>query len=344
VVSRGAKVLLGLAGVGIAVGGVALLASKASAAAPTGGGGTPDDDGTGHAANAKPMAGAGWSKMVADDKAKWLKNPSDPSVPEFLRKDFEKEAQQHADDPVQDILGNPTGVPSKPVPTPPALPESVNVRKQRIADAAVKEVRDAWAGKPAMTPAHAVARQDPTKPVTAAHGAAAPKPVVTKHKVAPTHPNTSQGNTRKVLQQHGVADGRATNDQGAAVLQAARDLVAYVQAGGRDRMTVSQWQRVLGLDPDGIMGGVTERRAETVLAKPITWPKDLTPAGAAPVPANATEAANDLHAYVTVFGGTRKSRIEVYQRAMGVDLSAGGAGNVGPKTKAKYAALTGKEW
>jgi hypothetical protein len=106
---------------------------------------------------------------------------------------------------------------------------------------------------------------------------------------------------------------------------AANQLNNYLETGGLDRAKVKAWQKRIGsLTADGIPGPKTLARVSEVLKRDISWP--------------AQEAAEDLRAYYAS-KGRDKGKIKTYQSEMG-ELTADGL--VGPKTKARYKALTGK--
>ena len=109
---------------------------------------------------------------------------------------------------------------------------------------------------------------------------------------------------------------------------AAESLDDYLADGGIDRGKVKVFQaRMGGLTADGVAGPRTFARAKELLGRTLAlWP--------------ANKAALDLHTY---YAGKGRDKVVLasYQKTMG-ELDADGA--IGPKSKARYTALTGKAW
>lgn len=120
-----------------------------------------------------------------------------------------------------------------------------------------------------------------------------------------------------------VAKPRTSPEQ-----QAAMALDKYLRAGGKSRYTVKIYQKRMGkLAVDGIPGPLTYKRAVALYSGASSkgpWPMQ--------------KASEDLRKYYKG-GGRSKSTIKNYQARMG-ELVVDGL--VGPKTKSRYATLTGK--
>lgn len=109
---------------------------------------------------------------------------------------------------------------------------------------------------------------------------------------------------------------------------AAQRLHEYLLSGGLDRNVVKGYQEKMGnLTVDGVPGPLTLARAESLLDKDLVWPH--------------IKAAIDLHKYYKVDRGRNRDVVKGYQEKMG-ELAIDGL--VGPKTKKRYRALTGKKW
>jgi|WetSurSiteA1Bulk_404760.scaffolds.fasta_scaffold15452_2 hypothetical protein len=96
---------------------------------------------------------------------------------------------------------------------------------------------------------------------------------------------------------------------------------------GLNRVTVRALQARIGVAADGVPGPKTAKKASELLLRPVSWP--------------IINAANDLHTYYAVNRGRDKATIAGYQKLM-CELVADGL--VGPKTKARYTSLTGKDF
>ncbi len=109
-------------------------------------------------------------------------------------------------------------------------------------------------------------------------------------------------------------------------VSAARELDSYLRNGGLEKPRIKQLQARMGfIAADGIAGNETRQRAEALLGAKVNWP--------------AIMAAEDLHIYYTK-GGRAKRDISDFQKLMGVTAD----GLIGPVTKARYKAMTGKVW
>ena len=137
--------------------------------------------------------------------------------------------------------------------------------------------------------------------------------------------------------------------------QAARDLIAYVQATATLRSNVydarvAQYQRAMGgVTADGKYGPTTQGRVRSVLGSGTIVPEARGDAGAAAGGSGAgtgtaaqQQAARDLAAYVratpSLRGNVRDARVEQYQRAMG---GVTADGKYGSGTMTRMRALLG---
>lgn len=111
-------------------------------------------------------------------------------------------------------------------------------------------------------------------------------------------------------------------------IQAAKKLDAQLRQNNLDRSAVKKYQAEMGgLNVDGVPGPLTEARVEKLLGRDVIWPH--------------IESAKKLHKYYKIDKGRNRDVVKGYQADMG-ELTVDGI--VGPKTKHRYKALTGKVW
>lgn len=161
-----------------------------------------------------------------------------------------------------------------------------------------------------------------TKKTTATTIRAAPMVPISSNIVKPKTTATSPA---KGLRTTSVTSSRARYTQ--TQRKAAQALDTYLRGGGLERGIVKAHQRNMGgLTVDGVPGPLTEKRANAILARTVSWPH--------------IEAAKSLYKYYRD-GGRSKSSIKNYQRKMG-EITVDGL--VGPQTKKRVRAITNINW
>lgn len=240
--------------------------------------------------------------------------------------------------------------PKPPAPPKPAAPKKRTAREaaEHLYSMATAAIRSDLADQLGSTahPNEAVRKDQHDMGKIAADGAYGPKTQARGKELLgkpfPTRPHAATPAPKPAPAPKPKTAAAPPKPAASAATTAARELDSYIAAqGGRSRAKIADLQWTLGLDTDGIPGGVTKSRVQDLLLRSVDWP------AAAALPANLTggvpggsspkQAADRLVRYYRNNKGRRAERISAYQKMLGVQP----VGTVGTQTKAKVEQLNG---